>query len=318
MTKDEIVKMLEANDSTILSFPNRGEWGDNKYRGNCSGWIQAFLIWKYMSENGHFAELFAGSGTGYDVCRDMGISYTGADINPTPVRPGILQVDAVNDDVPDQFYGADMIFMHPAYSAMINIPYTNSQYSCDKELEKSDLGRMSYDDCMIELNRIIVKYFAALDNGGRMAVLVGDIRRSGKFRSMFSDMVKPGELEQVIIKAQHNVSSAGSSYARRNFVPIAHEYIAVMKKLAPYVIDFTLPRRYEQDVRDSKSATWKSVVYQTIKNLGGKASLQQIYDAVEGHRKTLRNEHWKEKIRQTCQLWPDLFRSCERGVWQLA
>lgn len=55
----------------------RGPWGLSSYRGNCSGW-------KYKVSK--LAELFAGSGTGYDVCKDMNIQYIGADINPDPVR----------------------------------------------------------------------------------------------------------------------------------------------------------------------------------------------------------------------------------------
>ena len=92
MTRKEIEKILEQNDSTVLSFKDRGPWGDNKYRGNCSGYIQAFLIWKYQVQR--MAELFAGSGTGYDVCKDMGIGYFGADLNPNPVRPNICSIDA--------------------------------------------------------------------------------------------------------------------------------------------------------------------------------------------------------------------------------
>lgn len=44
MNRKNIEKVLEANDSTILSFSERGPWGDRKYRGNCSGYVQAFLI----------------------------------------------------------------------------------------------------------------------------------------------------------------------------------------------------------------------------------------------------------------------------------
>jgi len=57
-------------------FPKEGNGGgDKRYRGNCSGWIQAFLVWKYKVKK--FAELFVGSGTGSDVARDMGINYVG-------------------------------------------------------------------------------------------------------------------------------------------------------------------------------------------------------------------------------------------------
>ena len=141
MTRDEIFGILQKNDSTILSFPDRGPWGSNRYRGNCSGWILAFLIWKYKVNK--FTELFAGSGTGYDVCKDIGISYVGADLNPNPVRQGILNVNAVTDEVPDEFYGADMIFMHPPCGKEINIPYAGSMYpDPTNELSKSDLGQM--------------------------------------------------------------------------------------------------------------------------------------------------------------------------------
>ena len=71
MDKELIIKRLQQSDSTILSFPDRGPWGDSRYRGNCSGWIQAFLIWKYHVRK--MAELFSGSGTGYDVAKDMSI-----------------------------------------------------------------------------------------------------------------------------------------------------------------------------------------------------------------------------------------------------
>lgn len=47
MEKENILDILKKNDSTILSFPDRGPWGDKKYRGNCSGFVHAFLIWKY-------------------------------------------------------------------------------------------------------------------------------------------------------------------------------------------------------------------------------------------------------------------------------
>ena len=105
MEKEEIIKELMKNDSSVLSFPQRGPWGDSRYRGNCSGYIQAYLIWKYQVQK--LAELFAGSGTGSDVAKDMGISYIGADLNPNPVRPDILVVDAIKDDDVDAVISLD-------------------------------------------------------------------------------------------------------------------------------------------------------------------------------------------------------------------
>lgn len=44
MNRRDIERVLETKDQSVLDFPDRGIWGDNRYRGNCSGWIQAFLI----------------------------------------------------------------------------------------------------------------------------------------------------------------------------------------------------------------------------------------------------------------------------------
>lgn len=316
MTKQDIISTLQKNDSTVLSFPERGPWGDNRYRGNCSGYVQAFLIWKYHVRK--FAELFAGSGTGYDVCRDMGVDYAGADLNPVPVRPGILSLDAFRDEVPESFYGADMVFMHPPYGMEIGIPYAGSMYEDPTgELAGQDLGQMSWDKFIKVLNAVIMKYYTSMQPEAYMSVLMGDVRKNGQFHSMLSDIVKPGDLEQIIIKTQHHTMSERRSYANRNFVPLVHEYIMVLKKTAPYLISYTLPEKHKKDVRDAKKSTWCDVVFLALKKLGGKASLNSLYGEIDGHLKTKENAHWREKVRQVLQKY-SLFISNERGIWQLA
>lgn len=206
MNRNEIIAKLQENDSTVLSFPDRGPWGDNRYRGNCSGWYQAFLIWKYKVQK--LAELFSGSGTGYDVAHDMGIKYVGADLNPRPVRPGILCVNAVSDEVPIEFTDADFLFFHPPYGKEIQIPYAGSMYPDPTgELSKNDLGQMPWETFIKALNNIVMKYFSAMQAGAKMGILMGDVRRNGHVHSMLTDIVKPGELEQIIIKMQHNTCS---------------------------------------------------------------------------------------------------------------
>lgn len=317
MVRQDIEKELMKNDSTVLSFPDRGPWGNKQYRGNCSGWIQAFLVWKYKVEK--MAELFSGSGTGYDVAKDMGINYVGADLNPNPVRPGILNVNAVTDEVPCEFFDADMIFMHPPYGKEINIPYAGNMYKDPTgELSKSDLGQMPWPQFIKALNEIVMKYYTAMAPGGRMAVLMGDVRRNGVCHSMFTDICKPGVLDQVIIKMQHNCVSDGRTYSSKNFVPIVHEYIMVLKKLAPYLISFQLPQNYESDIRDSvKSATWKDVVAAVLRKLNRPASLAEIYSEIEGHKKCQTNDNWQAKIRQTLQIYP-IFKNVSTGVYAMA
>lgn len=315
MTRQQIEAELMKNDSTILSFPDRGPWGNKAYRGNCSGWIQAFLIWKYKVKK--MAELFSGSGTGYDVCKDMGIQYVGADLNPNPVRPGILNVNAVTDEVPEEFFGADMVFMHPPYGAEIKIPYAGNMWKdVTGELSKSDLGQMPWDQFMKTLNAIVMKYYAAMESGSRMAVLMGDVRRKG-LHSMLTDIVKPGELEQIIIKAQHNCVSNGRTYNNYNFVPLVHEYIMVLKKIAPYLLTFQLPQDYNMDIRDSKSATWRDVVTAVMEKLNKNATLSEIYEQIDGHAKCATNQNWQAKVRQTLQQ-SNRFVHVNEGVWAMA
>ena len=317
MNRNDIVNELVKHDQSVLSFPDRGPWGDSKYRGNCSGWIQAFLIWKYKVQK--MAELFAGSGTGSDVCRDFGIKYIGADLNPHPVRGDILTVDAVLDDVPEEFLGADMVFMHPPYGAEIKIPYAGFMWDdVTGQAKLSDLGQMPWEQFMKVLNRVIMKYYSSMDSGARMSILMGDVRRNG-LHSMLNDIVKPGELEQIIIKMQHNTVSgrSGNTYGgNRSFVPLVHEYLLVMKKPEGYIVEYQLPVKYSKDIRDSGSPTWRDVVYSVMKKLK-KANISEIYSEIEGHDLAKKVVDWKAKVRQTLQVY-NVFESTEKGVWALA
>ena len=318
MDKAQIIKRLQQSDSTILSFPDRGPWGDFRYRGNCSGWIQAFLIWKYHVRK--MAELFSGSGTGYDVAQDMEVQYIGADLNPSPVRPGILSVDAMEEEVPEGFMDADFIFMHPPYSNVCRIHWAGERAGYPDpsgDLKRKDLGNMPWDEFMAALNKIVMKYYSALMSGGRMGILMGDVRR-GKLHSMLMDIVKPGQLEQVIIKAQHNTTSTVSNYSNKNFVPISHEYLLVLKKISPYIINFSIKKDYAMDIRDSRQATWKDVVAAALSNRGGIATLDELYAEIEGHQKCKKNAHWKAKIRQTLQINPSIFIRKDVGLWQFS
>ena len=314
MEREKIIQELQKHDSTILNFPDRGPWGSSSYRGNCSGWIHAFLVWKYQVTK--MAELFAGSGTGYDVAKDMGIAYSGADLNPIPVRPGILQNDATRDMVPESFLDADFLFMHPPYGLEIKIPYAGSMYADPTgELSRTDLGQMPWKQFMRTLNEIVMKYYAAMMNGGKLGILMGDVRRNG-LHSMFTDIVKPGQLEQVLIKVQNNYTSKNRTYHSRNFVPLEHEYLLILKKVMPYLLTFQYPQEHQLDIRNSKTATWRDVVKAVMEHLGDKASLPEIYQEISGYEKAKQNPHWKEKVRQTLQITP-CFSSSERGIWKL-
>lgn len=315
MNRDDIIKELQKHDSTVLSFQNRGPWGDSRYRGNCSGWIQASLIWKYNVQK--LAELFAGSGTGSDVAKDMQIKYIGADLNPNPLRIDILSVNAITDEVPMEFMDADMIFMHPPYGLEINIPYAGSMYKDPtKELSRSDLGQMPWEQFMKTLNKVVMKYYSSMAPGAKMSILMGNVRRNGRYYSMLNDIVKPGELVQTMVKIQHNCVSEGRTYSNRNFYPTDHEDILIIKKPSGYEIVFKVPILYKTDIRDSKTATWKDIVAAVMDKLGHEVSLDRIYDEIKDHDKCKANPNWQAKIRQTLQMGN--FKNIKRGVWAAA
>lgn len=315
MKKGDIERVCREKNGTVLDFQDRGPWGNNKWRGNCSGWVIAYLIWRYGVKS--LAELFAGGGTGSDVCKDMNIPYVGADLNPNPVRKDILVVDAVNDEVPDEFRNKDMLFMHPPYGAEIGIPYAGSMYKDPTgELAKSDLGRMPWKEFMNALNHVIMKYYSAMAPGSKMAVLMGDVRRNGVYHSMFTDIVIPGTVLQTYVKMQNNCVSNGNIHSNR-FTPINHEMMYVIEKaMNAYFIQYNYRKDQETDIRDAKASTWKDVVFAAMNKLHKNATMDEIYREIAGHKKCETNPHWKAKVRQILQTGP--FVSVQRGVWALA
>jgi hypothetical protein len=309
MKVEEIIETVIKNDTTILSFSERGPWGDPRYRGNCSGWVIAYFLWKYGVKS--MAELFAGSGTGSDVCRDMGIAYTGIDLNPEPTRKDIISMDIMDDsiDLPPGFYEADMIFAHPPYPSINGIRYAGSMWK-GKGLEEKDIQQMPWEKGMNAVNHAVLRGYSAMPAGSYEVVLVGEIRTKGEYHSMFRSLAIPGILHQTFIKMQHNTISMGRTYSSTSdYAMTGHEMIAVIKKPSGYEIAFVMPKRYAIDIRNSRSATWKDVVMSVIRESRQPAvTYQYVTKQIEGYEKARTNNHLAEKIRQTLQ------RLCSDGL----
>lgn len=322
MDKNTILQELERHTDTVLSFPNRGPWGDSRYRGNCSGWIPAFFINKYKVKK--LAEVFAGSGTTYDVCKDMGVQYVGIDLNPNPTRDGIIAMDILDDtvDLPNGFYDADMVFLHPPYPSINDVRYAGHMW---KDLDGSgklhDIQEMSFEDGMRSVNHAIIRAYNAMPKGSYEVCLVGEIRSHGQYRSMMQNLSIPGILHQTFVKLQHNTVSGRRNYSCNNdYALTGHEMIAVIKKPSGYELSIVIPRRYTMDIRDSKMATWKDVVMATVRNLGGTQKNSDIYLEIENHEKAARNPNWKAKVRQTLQVLSQagLIVHVAEGQWRAA
>lgn len=297
---------------SIVSYPERGSYGRNSYRGNCSGKLIKDIINQYKLRG--LSDFMVGSGTTEDVVRETGLRGTFADLN--------RGFDMMTMDVPER---AENIFWHPPYHDMV--VYSNSQYKA-ADVERAtglsadtiladDLSRCaSWEEFVKKMNHCMLKQFAALEKGGRMFTLVGDMKRRGKLFSMILDLVKPGTVENIIIKAQHNCWSERQEYSG-TFVPIVHEYLLVTRKDTGLIVPVSYGMRAEYDMRRFASQSWRDLVFSIIQENGGQMSLQELYDAIKDSAKARANQHWQEKVRQVVQDVRKFTRT-ERGCYTLA
>lgn len=297
---------------SIVSYPVRGNYGRNDYRGNCSGLLIKDIIEQYRI--GGLSDFMVGSGTTEQVVREAGLRGDFADLN--------RGFDMLSMDIPSR---AENIFWHPPYHDII--VYSGKQYNpkaveaatglSSETILADDLSRCKdWDDFIRKLNACMMKQFAALERGGRMFTLMGDIKRRGVLYSMLLDIAKPGTLEQVIIKTQHNTWSERQTYAGR-FVPIVHEYLLVTRKDDTLVFPVSWGVSSRVDARQVEQQSWRDLLASVLDGRDGGASLDELYAAVEGSKKAQANLHWKEKVRQTLQNIRTFTRTA-RGCYALA
>lgn len=95
---------------SIVSYPNRGNWGKSSYRGNHSGHLMVDLINQLNPKL--VCDANEGSGTNRDVCREMGVEYIGLDLHSGHdfTRHFIL------DQLPRP---ADLVWTHPPYAVLL-------------------------------------------------------------------------------------------------------------------------------------------------------------------------------------------------------
>jgi hypothetical protein len=289
--------------TSVVSYPERGPWGSAAYRGNCSGHLIRDLLQHFRP--GSFLEVFAGGGTGRDVARDLGYaSSVHLDLNPAWGG-----WNALTDEVPE---GTEFVFGHPPYHSII--PYSGAEWG--DQPHPDDLSRCgSYDEFIAKLDVVHAKLFSSLRRGGRMAVLVGDVRRNGEFFSLQRDLTWIGTPEAVIVKLQHNTGSSRRSYGGR-FVAIEHETVLVFRKDDWWIVPVRQVMKREHDLRQSRRPTWRDLVQAALGDLGGQAHLKRIYDSLAECGRAAQNPHWREKIRQVLQLGAE-FEPLGNGYWRL-
>ena len=92
--------------TSIVSYPERGEGGSNRYRGNCSPRLVEDLIGFFQSEM--ICDYMCGSGTTKAAADKMGIQSSLYDL-PSGF-------DLMNCEIPER---PEFIFWHPPYWDMV-------------------------------------------------------------------------------------------------------------------------------------------------------------------------------------------------------
>lgn len=273
---------------TILSYKERGKYGDAAYRGNTTGYIIKDLLNFYHPKKVY--DPMVGSGTTIDVAKELGIKVVATDLNP---KYGGW--NALKDEVEES---SDFVFLHPPYASIIK--YSGNMWG---EPHEDDLSRCrDYDDYIKKLNLVQSKMILSLTKNGRIAILVGDVKKNGVLYSIQKDMAWFGSPEQIIIKQQHNCDSDRNNYLGK-FIRITHEYVLIFKRDDCLIIPSKITRSVKFNLIKAKNITWKQMVMTAIEKNGGKATLRTIYNEIELFERAKENKHYKEKVRQTLYIY---------------
>jgi hypothetical protein len=198
---------------------------------------------------------------------------------------------------------------------MYNASEVQSRYGYDPK--QSDLSRIpDWESFVGAMNYAMMKQYASMEKGGRMAVLMGDIKKKGRLYSMLAEIVKPGTLENIIIKAQHNCFSDKTRHSG-SFIPILHEYVMIVRKDNALICPILISEKKQADIRDIPGATWRDVVAAVLEQCDEAVPLTYLYGQIEPYQKVKGHKWWKEKIRQTLQYHPEHFQHAGRGLWKL-
>ena len=292
---------------SVMSFPERGNYGNSNWRGNTSGYVIKELIEHFNPRL--FVDACEGSGTSKDVCKEMGIEYVGLDL----YKGQDFTKDYILTQLPRP---ADICFTHPPYHDMI--AYSGSVYG--KEILMGDTSHCRNVEEFISKSQVmLMNQREATKEGGIYCTLIGDQRGGslgkGNFRSFQADfisMMPKEELLSVAIKLQHNCMSDTRVY-NGSFIPIMHEYLLIWKKSSKslFAVSFDIATEHNKRV----ATTWRNLI-RIVMMKYKTANLNLIYDEVEKVAAHLiqNNQHWKAKIRQTLQKH---YNNVERGVWSL-
>lgn len=290
--------------NSVVSYPDRGRWGNAKYRGNCTGHIIKDFAESYMKRpDGLFVDPSIGGGTSVDVAAEMGIRFFGTDLH----QGFNLLLDDLKTHAGEE---AHVAWWHPPYASML--AYSGSMWG--DQAHKWDMSRMNLQDFTESLELAVMNIHDAVERGGVYGILMGNLRRAGEYYNLSSlvERIAPGKLIDEVIKVQHGCVSDSRTY-RGNLIRIAHEKLLCFQKMKSSLF---LLGMMERRAEAMTGITWRVAVRRVLQ--GGKTfHLKEINAALEPYAKTRNNNHWAAKVRQVLQD-DRYFERVELGVYRLA
>jgi hypothetical protein len=292
-------------NQSVCSYPDRGHWGNSQYRGNCTGHIIRDFIESYMrNQQGLVADPSVGGGTSEAVARELGVRFKGTDLHQG--------FNLLTDDF-SSFLGeeAHLVWWHPPYWDML--AYSGAMWGDTPH--RWDMSRMALPEFVESLELAIMNIHDACEKGGHYGILMGNMRRDGRYYNLSSlvERIAPGQLVDEIIKVQHNCTSDRRQYGGR-LIRIGHEKLLVFRRGNAPALVFLMET--QRRARNLISMTWKAAVRRVLQ--GGKVMrLDEIYEHVTPFAQQRQNNHWQAKVRQVLQD-DRYFERIEPGVYRLA
>ncbi len=255
-----------------------------------------------------------GSGTSIEVAKDLGIEAVGLDLHQgfNVLRDSIVRAVGKH---------ADLVLSHPPYGGMV----LYSGHVWGSEPHPDDLSHcMDDDDFHTKLQIALFNQRGATAGGGYYGTIISDWRRNGQYSSYQAECIArmpQDELAAVLIKAQHNCMSDNKRYGKMKLPLILHEYVILWQKPKSIQSRLSLLRSVAKQQQARLTGAWISIVRSVMSELGNRASLEDLYHAVEKNadpEKLKRNINWRAKVRQVLNQNRQWFEPVTRGVWELA
>ena len=242
---------FKIEKTTIWRFGKRGDWAIHspEYRGNWAPQVPRNLILTCTRKGDWVLDPFVGGGTTAIECLLEGRNVIGVDINPVAIAITRRRIDQMKKlaksthhklpkvevrvrqgdarslgFIPDA--SIRLVCAHPPYADMLE--YTQHQ--------TGDLSRIhDLDQYYNEIREVASELFRVLKKGGICAVLIGDIRRKGRFEPLehrvlaqFEDV--GFETRERIVKEQFHDRSTEFYLDLRKGHWLKHEYLLIFAK----------------------------------------------------------------------------------------